>query len=211
MRAKPMRRRSFITLLGGAAAAWPLAARAQQPGMPVIGYLSSAAPGSYALPAFHQGLSQTGFVEGRNVAIEYHWADGRYDRLPALAADLVRRQVTVIAANAGPSALAAKAATTTIPIVYPAAIDPVGTGLIASLAYPGGNVTGLAVLNAETSAKRLELLREVLPALSHVRVPGLRRIDPPRAHSIHLWRADGAPRGRGGDARCRASRRSSGS
>jgi putative ABC transport system substrate-binding protein len=168
-----MRRREFIKLFGGAAAAWPFAARAQQAAMPIVGWLNSEAPdGEYNLmaAAFRQGLSETGFVEGRNLKIEYQWARGQIDRLPALVAELVRHQVAVIAAAGTVSARAAKAATTTVPIVFSVATDPIAMGLVASLNRPGGNATGVANLMVELGQKQLELLHELVPAVTTMAV-----------------------------------------
>src|SRR6516164_7713249 len=158
-------RRKLLAALAGAAA-WPLAARAQQAAMPVVGFLSapSAAPYMQYVAAIHQGLKEAGYLEGQNVRFEYRWADGHYDRLPTLAVDLVRRRVDVIAATGGPAALAAKAASVTIPIVFRIAADPIAAGLVASLSRPAGNVTGVTSLNLEVGPKRLEFLHEMVPA-----------------------------------------------
>ena len=165
-----MKRRQFITLLGGAAAVWPVVTQAQQPAMPLVGYVSSASEDASYMAAFRQGLADLGYSEGRNVAFEFRWADGKFERLPELLADLLRRRAAVIAVGGITSGLAAKAATTTIPIVFLAADDPVKFGLVASFNRPGGNATGLNLLTSELTTKRLELIRDVVPTASAVAV-----------------------------------------
>jgi putative ABC transport system substrate-binding protein len=164
-----VRRRTFIAALGGAAA-WPMVAGAQQSAMPVLGFVNAASPEGYRRPlsSFLKGLSEAGYIEGRNVAIEYRWADGQYDRIPAFMADLVHRGVNVIAATSTPAALAAKAMNTTVPIVFTTGGDPVRLGLVGSLSRPGGNLTGASILNVEVAPKRLELMHEVMPAATDI-------------------------------------------
>ena len=188
-----MRRREFVLLLGGAMIA--RGARAQQKAMPVIGFLGSTSPGALGPPvltAFHQGLSETGYVEGQNVTIEYRWAEGSYDRLPAMAADLVGRKVDLIVASGPPSARAAKSATSTIPIVFSVGADPVAEGLVASLARPGGNLTGFSILISELMPKRLELLLELVP---QARVIAL--LMNPNSPNVWIEDVQAAARGKG--------------
>ena len=189
-----MRRREFMMLIGGATA-WPITAQAQQPAMPVIGFMHSASRGPFEsmLAGFRKGLGELGLVEGRNLAIEYRWAEGRFDRLPSLAAELVQRPVAVIVAAGGNvSVLAARAATLTIPIVFPGMDDPVKLGVVASFSRPGGNATGVSLFNAVLGAKRLELLRELVPQATVIALLSTRRIRQPRT-KCEIWRRRRVP------------------
>jgi putative ABC transport system substrate-binding protein len=186
MHFRPWKRREFMALLGVAGVAWPLAAQAQQATVPVVGFMSARSPETSVdlLAAFRRGLAESGFVEGQNVAIEFRWSRGEYNSVAALAADLASRRVAVIVATGSPVALAAKAATSTIPIVFTVAVDPVGAGLVASLNRPGGNLTGMTTLGVEVGPKRLELLRELIPMATIVAA----LINPTNSNAETQWR-----------------------
>ena len=204
-----MRRREFISLIGGVAATWPLAVGAQQPAMPVVAFVRDGSPEANAryVAAFRKGLNESGYVEGQNVTVEYHWLEGQYDRLPTLLADLVRRQVAVIATPGSVTSVAAKAATAAIPIVFAVGEDPVKLGLVASLARPGGNATGTNFLIQETVAKRLRLLHELVPKAVRVAV----LVNPNnQINGRHIARHEGSrrdPRAANPDPQCQFDRR----